>query len=154
MREILVAVDDSEASERVSDFVNDFFVGLDVTITAVNVGTLAVAQPYPALPGAVYPWPYLPSVPPVGVPAAGAPHAELARDAAEETLDSSGLQASDHVAEVGADVADTLRRVASERDVDLIVVGATHKGTLERLFSPSVGGELARSAPRPVLVVH
>lgn len=155
MRQILVAVDESEASERVSDFVNRFFGDLDVSITAVNIGAAPLAWgPYPATPRLIYPWPYGGVVPPMAVPATDEPNAERVRDAGERTVASSGLRASDHVVELGDDVADTLRRIASERDVDLIVVGSTHKGLLERLFSPSVSAELAKSSPRPVLVVH
>lgn len=56
MREILVAVQASETSERVSDFVNRFFGDLDVSITAVNVGRAPLAWGPRALsPGLVYP---------------------------------------------------------------------------------------------------
>ncbi len=154
MRQILVAVDDSEASQRVGEFVNRFFGELDVSITAVNVGTVPLAWgPYPAAPGVIYPWAYAPVVPPVD-PGTGSTLADTARDAAEQTVQSSGVRASDHVIELEGDVADTIRRVAEERDVDLLVVGSTHKGLFERLLSPSVSADLAKSAPRPVLIVH
>ena len=55
---------------------------------------------------------------------------------------------------MGGDVAETLARIAQERGADLIVVGSSHKGVLDRLLAPSVSKELARTAPVPVLVVH
>jgi nucleotide-binding universal stress UspA family protein len=72
MRQILVAMDDSEASERVADFVNRFFDGFDASTTAVNVGTATLGWgPYPAATGSLYPWPYWSygmAVPPAGAP--------------------------------------------------------------------------------------
>jgi hypothetical protein len=59
MRRILVAVDDSDASKRVGEFVNEFFADLDVEILAVNVaapptGTIPPPMPY----GWISPWWY------------------------------------------------------------------------------------------------
>ena len=153
MRQVLVAVDDSTTSERVSEFVNRFFGDLDVSITAINVGTTPLTwSPYPAGPGVLHPWPYPAAVPPGGVQLTAEPGA--AQHTAERTLRSSSLHADDEVVEVGADVAETLRRVADARDVDLLVVGSGHKGLIERLFNPSVSRDLAKDAPTPVLVVH
>ncbi len=153
MRKVLVAVDESEASERAADFVNAFFGGLDVVIVGLNVGAAPLAWgPYPAAPGLLYAWPYAAPMAPAVTPRPG-PENELPQDAAER-IDWSGLEADEHVVELGGDVAETLREVASDRDVDVIVVGSGHKGLLERMLSPSVSADLAKSAPRPVLVVH
>lgn len=154
MRHVLVAVDDSEASERAAEFVNRFFGGLDVSITAVNIGDTAITwSPYAAAPGLVYPWPPvwgpMPSEP---VGDGTPPDAE--REAGERTIESTGLQADHEVIEFGDDVAEVLGRIAAERGADLIVVGSGHKGTFEQLISPSVSKELAKAAPVPVLVVH
>jgi nucleotide-binding universal stress UspA family protein len=156
MREILVALDDGEASKRVIDFVNRFFGDMDVSITAVNVARLPLAWgPRPLSPGLVFPWPSAGAVWPPAAGPSRSPELEAAAvDTAERTVESSGLHADDHVVRWGEDVADVLRRVADERDVDLIVVRSNHKGFLERLVSPSVSTELARAAPRPVLIVH
>ena len=155
MRHILVAVDESEASERVSEFVNRFFEGMEVSITALNVGSVQLDWAgYPAVPGAVYPWPYGVGMPPRDAEEALAARADAARESAEQTVASSGVDAEEQVVEIGGDVAETIRRVASQRGADLIVVGAGHKSLWERLISPSVSSELAKDAPRPVLVVH
>lgn len=58
VRHLLVAVDDSPASARASEFVNGFFVGLDVTVTAMNVGRTPLTSPYAVDPGGVYAWPH------------------------------------------------------------------------------------------------
>lgn len=154
MREVLVALDDSDASRRVSDFVNAFFGGLDVSITAVNIGDTPLAWGgHPAAPGAVYAWPYFPAaIPPIS-PAVTVPAEQAQRDA-ERLLQDSGIRADERVVEIGGDVAETLRRVASERQAELLVIGSNHKGIFERLLSPSVSKELAHAAPTPVLIVH
>ncbi|TML12798.1 MAG: universal stress protein [Actinobacteria bacterium] len=46
-----------------------------------------------------------------------------------------------------------IRRAATERDVDVIVVGSHDKNFLRRIVSPSVSRELAHKANRPVLIV-
>lgn len=157
MREVLVAVDDSEASERAAEFVNGFFNDLDVSITAVNVGRVPLSWgPYAAAPGVLYPWP--PPWPAGTVPPreVGAPSDRLERhdEIGDRILRSSGIQADRTSVEFGGDVADTLVRVAEERGAEVIVVGSADKGFFERLVSPSVSRELARDAPVPVLVVH
>jgi nucleotide-binding universal stress UspA family protein len=154
MRQILVAFDDSASSERVTEFVNRFFGGLDVSVTAVNVARDPVMwRGYPTSPWVFHPWPY-PAAGPAADAAATAGAVDETREAGERMLAATGVDADHEVVEVGGDVADTLRRVAEERGVDLIVVGSSHKGVLERLLSPSVSAELAKSAPTPVLVVH
>src|ERR687891_913733 len=77
MKRVLVAVDETEASRRAAEFVDRFFAGMDVSITAVNVARQPVEW-LPATPyGGVFawPWPYR-----AGADAAGAEE-ELAQDA-------------------------------------------------------------------------
>jgi nucleotide-binding universal stress UspA family protein len=156
MQEILVALDGGQTSKRVTDFVNRFFADLDVSITAVNVDRFPLAWgPQPLSPGLAYPWPSAGGLwPPAAAPTRSPGLEAAAVDTAERRVESSGLHADDHVVRTGEDVADTIRRIAAERDVDLIVVGSNHKGFLERLASPSVSTDLAKAAPRPVLIVH
>ena len=154
MREVLVAVDDSAASHRAAEFVNEFFGDLDVSITAVNVGQVPLSWgPYAAAPGMLYPWPPAATMAP---PEASARSGDLEREdeIGAYTIDASGIDADHASVEFGGDVAHTIARLAEERGVDLIVVGSTHKGLFDRLLSPSVSKELARDAPVPVLVVH
>lgn len=158
VQHVLVAVDDSEASEQAAEFVNRFFGDLDVVITAVNVGTVEITWgSYAAAPGALYPWsPVSTAVAPPAGPGGPTPSEtfDAHRDIGERTIASSGVDADREVVEVGGDVAETLSRIAQERGADLIVVGSSHKGVLDRLLEPSVSKELARTAPVPVLVVH
>lgn len=151
-RHILVALDGTAASERVAAFVNDFFAEIPVRVTAVNVGGIPIEWgPRVAMPGLVYAWPYAVVWPPESAVEDGGVDASLQR--AERTLARSDIQADEELVEFG-DVAETVREVAADRDVDLIVVGTEHRGLLDRLLSPSVSVALAKSAPRPVLVVH
>ena len=83
MKRILVAIDEGESSERVAEFVNDFFADIDAEILAINV----TRMPMLWLPGSlnsgwVYPWSG------VGVD----------RDAATRALQQSELQMDEAIA--------------------------------------------------------
>lgn len=148
-RRILVAIDASETSQRVADFVNDFFGDLDVRITAVNVGAVPLTWvPSGIAPGAIFAWPLAPPL-----PASAEDHNEIVSDAGQRLIDRSGVHDDDRIVEVGNPV-DTIIRVALENGVDMIVVGSRHKSLLDRFLTGSVSKELALSAPLPVLVVH
>jgi len=149
-RKVLVAVDDSDASTRVAEFVNRFFGGLDVEIIAINVG-----------PGALQVLPFATAFPPfdmggvVGSPAVvGSEEAYASRlQDSEDIIDRSPLHEDERVVDAG-DPVEVIEHAAEEHDVDLVVVGKEHKGLLDRLLSGSVAAALVRSSPRPVLVVH
>jgi nucleotide-binding universal stress UspA family protein len=158
MKRVVVAVDDSDASDRVVDFVNGFFSGMDVEVIGVNVGILPRAYVPSAVPwGGVYAWGYPPvdGYSPVNGPDAAYTEVDQdrAKSSAEETVVSSGLEDADVAVELG-DPADAIQRVATERLADLIVVGSNHKSFLQRVFSPSVSHELVSNAALPVLVVQ
>lgn len=149
-RRVLVAVDDSDASARVGDFVNRFFGGLDVEIVAITVGRVALeALPPPImLPpldlGGVL-------VAPIVVESEETTASRL--QAGEDIIDRSPLHEDERVVDQG-DPMEAIERAAEELDVDLIVVGMKHKNLLDRLLTGSVAASLARSSPRPVLIVH
>ena len=150
-RHILVAIDDSAASDRVSEFVNGFFDSLDVKVTAMNVGAAPVTTPYAIDSGGVYAWPYY--APPSSF-VSQEDRGSIASQEAENVVASSGVHAAHRVVELAGDIADAIRRVAEELRVDMIVVGSSHKNLFERLVAPSVSSDLAKAAPAPVLVVH
>lgn len=152
MRRILVAVDDSAASQRAAAFVNAFFGGLDVEVVGIHVGHVPVSWVPPGVAmGSVFAWPY---------PVLAEPEVEGDNDdvraavakEAERTIQASGLRDDETIVEFG-DPADAIRAAAIERDAALIVVGSHHKGVLSRLLSGSVAAELQRDAPCPVVVV-
>lgn len=152
-KKILVAVDETEASRRAVEFVEEFFMGADVSLTVVNVARSPVSW-VPASPyGGVAAWPY--------------PMGDVRREEIDPALDeayareeAAGRSVASQQAPPGADIevtfgetVDAISVAAEEVDADLIVVGSTDKGFLQRLFSGSVSEELVRKAPRPVLVV-
>lgn len=156
MRQILVAVDESEASSAVADFVNRFFGGLDVEVAALNVGTAPPVWAPHAAPGLLYPWGY-----PLAARRAGdfaetsqSVDVDAQREQGVRAVDATGLERHTDVVDLGAGVADTIRRVAVDRGAEMIVVGHNDKGLLERLLSPSVSSDLAKESPVPVLVVQ
>jgi nucleotide-binding universal stress UspA family protein len=159
MTRILLAVDETEASEKAARFTEQLFAGRDVEMIAVNVArapigwTSAPAAWVPPVPfGGYYPWPVVaPAVGPLTSPAA-----ERSVRAEEDAARSVAARQAPPGAEVEAmtgDPADAISRAAEAKDVDLIVVGSGDKGLIQRWFGRSVSEDLTRELPRPVLVV-
>jgi nucleotide-binding universal stress UspA family protein len=67
----------------------------------------------------------------------------------ESGLQAQGLAVADEVS-----VADTLVRLAVERDCEAVVVGAHRHGRLTQLLLGSTSQEVLRRAPCPVVVVR
>ncbi len=160
MRRVLVAIDGSEATHRVVEFVNDFFRpngGADsVEVIGVNVSLVGTVPPAGfvipdgAMFGMAYPWYY--DRPSAEWGEVAAREQEEARQRAAAVVEESGLEDAQALGGVG-EPADTLVRVADEQDVDLIVVGDNHRGALQRLLNPSTSREVVKRSDRPVLVV-
>jgi nucleotide-binding universal stress UspA family protein len=55
---------------------------------------------------------------------------------------------------VFGEVVEAILSAAEDDNADLIVVGSNDTSFLQRLLSSSVSDELARKAPRPVLIVR
>lgn len=147
-RQVLVAVDESEASERVVTFVNGFFADLEVEIIGLNVGNeLVLWMPDGPEVGVSFSWPYMGNL---GLPTED-DYVEH-REVAAHRVESSGLIDDEVIAELGDPVVH-ICAVAAERHVDLIVVGDNHKSGWRRLLEGSVTGEVQRRAPCPVLIV-
>jgi nucleotide-binding universal stress UspA family protein len=151
MPHILVAVDKTEGSRRAAEFVNRFFAGMDVSITAVNVAR-SPANTMPAVPyGKVYPWPW------PGTPTPDQTALDEAWEREEQAAQAVALaQAPDDadVEVVFGEAVEAISLAAEDENADLIVVGSNDKGFLQRLLGGSVSQGLARKAPRPVLIVR
>jgi nucleotide-binding universal stress UspA family protein len=159
MVRVLVAVDENEGSVRAAETAHRLF-GDDAEYLAVNVtNTVDVTTipwygagwgaPYPAPYGAV--WAYRSDVTDPTAAPSGAEHA--AEDQAREVAEQSSLEPVEVVGEEG-DPAAAVLRAAEQRQVDVIVVGTSHRGWFDRLLRPSVSKEIVRQAHVPVLVVH
>jgi nucleotide-binding universal stress UspA family protein len=150
---ILVAVDSTEGSRRAAGFVDRFFAGMDVAITAVNVAR----NPGDAVPlvpfGGVFPWG--PAGPDVAAGDRAAWEEAVARERqAGEAVALAQAPADAEVEVVFGEVVEAVLHAADDEDADLIVVGSNDKGFLQRLLGGSVSEALARKAPRPVLIVR
>jgi nucleotide-binding universal stress UspA family protein len=150
MKRILVAVDESEASARAARFVHEFFAGFDAEIIGLSVARSPVPEVPPGVPyGGMYLW-TAPTTYDVGYAQRAA---EQAAQESSRVIAESGLDEAEAVAEFG-DPEDRILEVAEDRDVDLIVVGSSHKGFLRRLVEGSLSESLVRNSARPVLVVE
>lgn len=153
MKKILVAVDETEASRRAVKFIEEFFSEGDVSMTVVNVARTPASW-VPASPyGGVIPWPY-------SMGDTRRDDVDPAHDDALAREEAAGLSVASRQAPPGADIevtfgetVEAISAAAEKVEAELIVVGSTDKGFLQRLFSGSVSEELVRRAPRPVLVV-
>ena len=152
MKRVLVAVEESDASRRVAAFVNYFFDGMDVEILAINVAPTAAPWIPAAMGwGGLYEWPYSYWIDPTKPDPLDEAEREAKRKS-EQTVKASGIHETETVTKIGDPVV-AIRRAATERDVDVIVVGSHDKNFLRRIVSPSVSRELAHKANRPVLIV-
>jgi nucleotide-binding universal stress UspA family protein len=153
MSRILIAVDETEGSRRAAEFVERFFAGMGVAITAVNVARTSVAA-MPGVPfGGVFPWG--PGGPPMTADDRAAVDEALMREEqAAEAVAEAQAPADAEVEVVFGDVVEAILGAAEDENADLIVVGSNDKGFLQRLLGGSVSQEVAREAPRPVLIVR
>jgi nucleotide-binding universal stress UspA family protein len=155
MRHVLLAVDETEASERAAKFVQEFFAGTDTAITAVNVARAPIEWGAPPPYGWVAPVPY------------GGRWPWTYRGDDAETVNEIAAQEEDHAKAVAraqappdadidvafGDPAEAIIQAADDEGADIIVVGSNHKSFLQRLIEPSVSERLVKETPRPVLVV-
>ena len=115
-----------------------------VAPVGADPGSGPMLAPGPALP---YPYPVAPE------------EAELdelrddARRRVEELLAQWGVTDADVEVTMDATVADGLRRIAANRDTELLVVGSRGRGTVRAALLGSTSHALAGEAPCPVVVV-
>jgi nucleotide-binding universal stress UspA family protein len=140
VKRILVALDDTEASRRVAQYVNELFAGDGFEIIGLNVSPAPVPWIPPVGYGEVYAFPAAPAgvTSPDEVQEAEA----VATEHAAHAVEDAGLEADEKYA------------AAVDHDVDLIVVGSHDKGAFKRFLVGSVSTTLVHEAPRPVLVVR
>jgi nucleotide-binding universal stress UspA family protein len=147
MGTVLVALDDSEGSERVAGFVNRFFDKTRHEVLAISVASRPVSWIPPATPhGWIYGWDSRVTT-----------ETDTARVAAAEAragriIADAGIAEDEAIVDVG-DPAVVILEAADARDVDVIVVGSHHKGLIERLVFGSVSRDLVKESTRPLLLV-
>jgi nucleotide-binding universal stress UspA family protein len=151
VKRILVALDDSEASQRAAQFVNEFFPHTAYEVIGLNVSPAPVSWIPPVGYGEVYAFPAAPAG--VATPEEVTEAEVHAEEVATQTVAEAGLEADERYAAVG-EVVGEICRAALDHEVDLIVVGSHDKGAFKRFLTGSVSTSLVHEAPRPVLVVR
>jgi nucleotide-binding universal stress UspA family protein len=147
MPNVLIALDDSEASERVEKFAERFFAVGEYTLSAVSVALAPVSWIPPATPfGFVYPW-SLETQSDIAAEMEGA-----AAERAESVVATANVDADETLTKIG-DPVQAILDAADEVDADLLVVGSNHKGFFERLVFGSVSDQILKDTDRPVLPV-
>ncbi len=149
---MLVAIDESEVSGRVTEFVSRFFAGSDVEVLALNVARV----PLPLYPGVSYGMvsPYIwAGVYPESLSGSPDQLADEGVARGKRIIEASGIAEDDAIVEIG-DPVETIMKVAREQDVDLVVIGATKKSWWDRLLQGSVSSDLVHEGTRPILLVR
>jgi nucleotide-binding universal stress UspA family protein len=151
MTRVLIAVDGSEESHDAARFAHnligdraDYLVVTVADTGGLVAGVVPLADPTFAGGGA-----YI-------SPEYARETVELAVHEAEETATETAHEVDPNartIVETG-DPADVICKVASERNVDLIVIGSHDRNWFSRLLTPSVRNHLVDHAPCPVLVVR
>jgi nucleotide-binding universal stress UspA family protein len=151
MHTVLVAIDQTDAAERVVGFVNEFFDPDDVHVVGINVAPMPSPWVPPAMGwGGLYSWGYVNRYAVDGIDIDESRHTGEA--SAERTVRESGLRDAEAIGDVGDPIA-AITSAAEELDVDVIVVGSDDRSFLERMLSRSVTKDLVSHSDRPVLVV-
>lgn len=138
---ILIAMDGTDASSSAAAAARQLFGNDNVEYLAINVvRPIVVAGASEVGFGAVYP---------MGVEDSRVGMADADVRAAAR---AAGIDDAEVLAEVG-EPASAIIEAAATHGVDVIVVGAGHRGFFSRLFEPSVSEGVTRRATVPVLVV-
>lgn len=143
---VLVATDGSDHAVSAAQRASELFVGADFTVLAVARGpdVSSLADPAAAMAA------------PIVTGADGVVRrafVDEAHEAAERTCTAMGDPQDRIVIEAGGP-GEEICRVASEREVDVVVVGSRGFGGIRRALLGSVSDHVVRFAPCPVLVVR
>jgi nucleotide-binding universal stress UspA family protein len=155
---IVAGYDGTDQSERALARAADLARALKAKLVVVSVGReQADLLPPPVDPGLVpsglAPLPTGTTVPGPEPPAPDEPaEEERLLERARGFLEPRRIEA-EYLPETG-DPAKRLLEVAGDRDADLIVVGSSEHGFLDRLLGQAVDEQVARRAERDVLLVR
>jgi len=151
----LIAVDFSEESERVISFARQLLDD-DDDVTLLNVVNAAV--PLSTTMGGLAGYPTTPAFQPlVGDPSVTREAtSDDRRSQAEDHLDRAATELdTQHAVTATGDPAERICAEAEERNVDLIIVGTSDPGLLNRIFTgASVSRDVVDQAGCSVLVVR
>ena len=133
MQRILLAFDGGEPAQKALAMAADLAKKFDATVTVVSV--------VPVHPGRspIDPWDDREV------------HQKELLEAAQELRD---LGVEPELVESSGDPAKTIERIAAERNVDAIIVGARGLNMIERILQGSVSEHVATHAPTTVIVAR
>jgi len=126
-------------------------LGRDAEYLAINVAPAVTSIAW----AAVGPYPFVAEPSPSGLAYDEAENRRMTQRAevvADRVAGQAGVPNPVAVGDVG-DPVESIRRAAQEHHVDLIVLGAEHRGFWGRLVDGSVPNDVVRRAEVPVLLV-
>lgn len=143
---IVVGFDETERAQRALERAAELAeaLGARLVVTTVAVPPIPLFGVEAALPST-----------PAHFAEASAEALELAEQHLERarTLLAGRKLETEFVLEVGSP-AERIVAVAEERSADMVVVGSSEGGFLERLLNEDVGDDVARESRRDVVIVH
>lgn len=135
MKQILAAVDGSDASYRALEHAAELSKHLDIKLTVLIVRLIVVSRK------SVY-------------AAVQDEEVEKIKDRAKHIVLSCGATNSDIVVETSRDTSFKIVEVAIDKNADLIVIGATGKSGFKAFMLGSVSQEVLKKSACPVTIVH
>ena len=143
---VLLAVDDDQPSLHAARAAAEWLPA-EAEVVVLHVGSSVGRLAAERYAGAgLHPYPM--------VPVAALPSDEELLDQAREVAQRAAEIVDGKARVEQGDTVGTILEVAAQIEADLIVVGTGDRSWLNRLFEPSVGTEVASSAPCSVLVVR
>lgn len=145
IHKILIAVEDSQYSERATNYGIDLAKSLGAEIGLLHVNELPVATPYVADP--------LLNEPPIMMPEMVHAQEDASKKLLNKIADSIGDEHTIYTFHKIGNPKDEILNTAEEWNADIIILGTHGRTGFDHFISGSVAEKVVRKARCPVLIV-
>jgi nucleotide-binding universal stress UspA family protein len=145
IHKILIAVEDSQYSQRATNYGIDLAKKLGAEIALVHVNELPVATPYVADP--------LLNEPPIMMPEMVHAQEDASKKLLNKIADSIGEETMVYTFHKIGNPKDEILHTADEWDADMIILGTHGRTGFDHFISGSVAEKVVRKARCPVLII-
>ncbi len=145
IKKILIAIENSQYSDRVSSFGYDLAKQLNATVGLVHVNDIPVATPYAADP--------LISETPVMIPEVMSAQEETGKRLLENIAETSGIGVNTYLFNKIGNPYEGIVSTAEEFEADLLVLGTHGRTGFDHFISGSVAEKVVRNSKCPVLII-
>ncbi|MBC8052556.1 MAG: universal stress protein [Sphingobacteriaceae bacterium] len=145
IHKILIAVEDSQYSERATNYGIELAKKLGAEIALLHVNELPVATPYVADP--------LLNEPPIMIPEMVHAQEDSSKKLLNKIADSIGEEYTLYTFHKTGNPKDEILNTAEEWNADIIVLGTHGRTGFDHFISGSVAEKVVRKAKCPVLII-